>query len=144
LALDLRGEMGKTEAGGRDDVLSRKPMATVFRLSEYRGRPKAVFFSRPELNQLLSLYSRQVARGEWRDYAIDQQDGAALFSVFRHSHEGALYTILKTAPGTAPGDFVLLSGGHRLAASRVLGDVLARLQRKLEGRAVLLDSENCR
>ena len=58
-------------------------MSKVFRLADYRRRQKRIFFTRPELHQLLSLYSRQVARGEWRDYAIDQQDGAALFSVFR-------------------------------------------------------------
>ena len=85
------------------DMSSRlAPMRTSVRLHDYRRRHRRIFFSRPELNQLLSLYSRQVVRGEWRDYAIDQHDGAALFSVFRHTHESPLYTIVKTAPGTAP------------------------------------------
>jgi len=117
-------------------------MAIVYRLSVYRRRQRAVFFSRPELNQLLSLYSRQVARGEWRDYAIDQRDGAALFSVFRHTQEGALYTIVKTAPGAGRnGDFNLLSGRQRLASGMALGDALMTLQRLLRGRAILLDGE---
>jgi hypothetical protein len=106
-------------------------MATVFRLSDLRRRVRPVFFSRAELNQLLSLYSRQVMRGEWRDYAIDQHDGAALFSVFRHTQEGALYTIVKTSAGAGrQGDFVLLCGRHRLA-SGALSEVLSGLKRKV-------------
>jgi Protein of unknown function (DUF2794) len=105
-------------------------MATFFRLSDYRRRQRNVFFTRPELNQLLSLYSRQVARGEWRDYAIDQRGGAALFAVFRHTQESALYTVVKTGAGR-PGDFAVLSGRHRLAAGKTLAEVLASLQKKL-------------
>jgi hypothetical protein len=126
------------------DNLQTRPMATIFRLQDHRRRSKVVFFSRFELNQLLALYSRQVARGEWRDYAIDQRDGAALFAVFRHTHENALYTIVKTAPGLGRhGDFTLLSGRQRLASGKLIGEVLASLQRTLRGRAVVLDSESC-
>ena len=109
--------------------LETRPMAAVLRLSEYRRRQRAIFFSRPELNRLLSLYSRQVARGEWRDYAIDQRDGAALFSVFRHTQEAALYTVVKTASeGGRPGAFALLRGRQLLASGAGLGDVLKKLQ----------------
>lgn len=118
-------------------------MATLFRLSDYRRKQKSIFFSRPELNQLLSLYSRQVARGEWRDYAIDHRDGVAVFSVFRHTHESALYSVIKTAPGVSRhGDFMLLSGRHRLTTGKALGEVLAMLQRKLRGKATRLDGES--
>jgi Protein of unknown function (DUF2794) len=117
-------------------------MATFYRLNDYRRRQKTVFFTRPELNQLLSLYSRQVARGEWRDYAIDQRDGAALFSVFRHTHESALYTVVKTAPGIGrQGDFAVLSGRQRLAGGK-LPEVLASLQRSLRRGSAKLDGES--
>lgn len=115
-------------------------MATLIRLNDFRRRYKQVFFTRPELNQLLSLYSRQVARGEWRDYAIDQREGAALFSVFRHTQESALYTVVKTAPATGrQGDFTLLSGRHRLVNGKTLPDVLSSLQRNLRGKSSRLD-----
>lgn len=119
-------------------------MATLFRLNDYRRRQKSVFFSRPELNQLLSLYSRQVARGEWRDYAIDHREGTAVFSVFRHTQESALFSVVKTA---APGagrqrDFILLSGRQRLTTGKALAEVLTSLQRKLRGNAVRLDGES--
>ena len=107
-------------------------MATLLRLSEYRRKARSVFFTRSELNQLLSLYSRQVMRGEWRDYAIDQRDGAALFSVFRHTQERPLYTVVKFAPGTnRQGDFTVLSGPQRLLSGPSLGELLKALQKRL-------------
>jgi hypothetical protein len=44
---------------------------------------------------LLRLYGRQVAAGEWRDYAIDGLRDAAVFSVFRRASEAPLYRIEK-------------------------------------------------
>jgi len=141
LPLDLGHEMGKTKNHGpASKHPSLRPMTTVFRLSDFRRRHKRIFFTRAELNQLLSLYSRQVMRGEWRDYAIDQRDGAALFSVFRRSQESPLYTIVKTAPGLSRyGDYALLSGRHRLASGGALHEVLSGLQRRLGPAAVRLD-----
>ncbi|HEX3864220.1 MAG TPA: DUF2794 domain-containing protein [Stellaceae bacterium] len=99
--------------------------ATVLPLRDYRGARRTLYFTRAELNQLLGLYSHNVARGVWRDYAIDHRDGQALFSVFRHTHESAAYTIVKSA-GTVPGqlDFIILSGRQRLRAARTLAEAL--------------------
>ena len=109
--------------------LETRPMAAVLRLAEYRRRQRTVFFSRPELNRLLSIYSRKVARGEWRDYAIDLRDGAALFSVFRHTQEAALFTVVKTASeGGKQSAFALLRGRQLLASGSGLGEVLKQLQ----------------
>jgi hypothetical protein len=107
-------------------------VSTLLRINDFRRKARAVFFSRKELNQLLSLYSRQVMRGEWRDYAIDQQEAAVLFSVFRHTQERPLYTVVKFAPGTSRhGDFAVLSGPQRLASGSALADVLRSLQKRL-------------
>jgi len=108
-------------------------MATVSRLTDHR-RHRRIFFSRRELDQLLQLYSRQVARGEWRDYAIDHGDDRAVFSVFRHSLDMPLYTIVKTAPGSSRhGDYALLHRRARLASGQALHEVLELLQRNLGG-----------
>lgn len=96
---------------------------TVLPLKDYRARRQTLYFSRAELNQLLGLYSRNVARGVWRDYAIDHRDGLALFSVFRHTQEGAAYTIAKSAAGGAP-EFTVLSGRQRLRSAGTLSDAL--------------------
>jgi len=127
--LDGAAKMGNTSGS----------MSTLFRLNDFRRRHKRIFFTRAELNQLLSLYSRQVMRGEWRDYAIDQHDGVVLFSMFRRTQELPLFTVVKAAPGTnRHGDYVLLSGRQRIASGSTLGDVLARLQRLLGERSLRL------
>ena len=52
-------------------------------------------FNRRELNEILNLYGRMVAEGEWRDYAIDHLKDKAVFSVFRRASEVPLYRIEK-------------------------------------------------
>ena len=54
-----------------------------------------VFFDRRELDVLLRLYGRQVAAGEWRDYAIDGLAESAVFSVFRRAAEQPAYRVEK-------------------------------------------------
>jgi hypothetical protein len=99
--------------------------ATVLAFGDYRAKNRTVYFTRFELNQLLGLYSRHVARGVWRDYAIDHRDGMALFSVFRHTHEAPVYRIVKTAAAPArPAEFMLQSGRQRLRVSASLADTL--------------------
>src|SRR5580704_15108576 len=112
--------------------------ATVLPLKDSRNGRRTLYFSRHELNQLLGLYSRNVARGIWRDYAIDHRDGQALFSVFRHTHESAAYTIVKSFASGAqqatnqPAEalFTVMSGRQRLAAARNLADALAFFRTK--------------
>ena len=57
--------------------------------------PNRVTFNRLELNRILNLYGRMVADGEWRDYAIDGLDEAAIFSVFRRAAEQPVYRVEK-------------------------------------------------
>ena len=54
-----------------------------------------VCFSRLELNEILNVYGRMVAAGEWRDYAIDMGREKAVFSIFRRASEFPLYRIEK-------------------------------------------------
>lgn len=106
--------------------------ATVLPLREFRTRRRPQFFTRSELNQLLGLYSRNVSRGIWRDYAIDHREGRALFSVFRHSQEAAVYTIVKSAASSSgPAEFVVMSGRQRLQSGATLAEALAYFRGKL-------------
>ena len=54
-----------------------------------------VSFNREELRQILDVYGRKVAEGEWRDYAIDFTRDKAVFSVYRRTSEMPLYRIEK-------------------------------------------------
>jgi len=112
--------------------------ATVLALRNHRSARRTLYFTRSELNQLLGLYSRNVARGIWRDYAIDHRDGQALFSVFRHTQEAAVYTIVKSlgpshnaAPASGQAEFAVLSGRQRLRAAGSLAEALEYFRSKL-------------
>lgn len=58
---------------------------------------KFIFFSKIELSSILNLYSRQVSKGYWRDYAIDNLIDNAIFSVYRHSQDKPMYQIIKNS-----------------------------------------------
>jgi Protein of unknown function (DUF2794) len=52
-------------------------------------------FDRSELNRILTVYGRMVAAGEWRDYAVDFLEEAAVFSIFRRASEMPLFRVEK-------------------------------------------------
>ncbi len=54
-----------------------------------------ISFDRGELSRILTVYGRMVAAGEWRDYAIDFQGDAAVFSIFRRTSEVPLCRVEK-------------------------------------------------
>jgi hypothetical protein len=67
----------------------------VVRQSSINTATPVVSFDRRELREILNLYGRKVAEGEWRDYAIDFSPGKAVFSIFRRTSEVPLYRIEK-------------------------------------------------
>jgi len=60
-----------------------------------RRMPEDVRFNRHELGDILKVYGRQVAAGEWRDYAITFGREKAVFSILRRTGESPLYLIEK-------------------------------------------------
>ena len=62
--------------------------------------PATIAFDRRELGEILTVYGRKVAAGEWRDYAMDFGREKAVVSVFRKASERPLYRIEK-APKNA-------------------------------------------
>lgn len=107
-------------------------MAEVVSLPRSRPRRTNVFFSRYELNQLLSFYSRHVMSGEWRDYAIDHRAGEVVFSVFRHTAERPLFAISKRSSGKKPGRgvYVVSRGLETLARTSSISEALSVLDRR--------------
>nr|WP_244487602.1 DUF2794 domain-containing protein [Aureimonas sp. Leaf460] len=85
-----------------------------------------VAFDRRELNEILNIYGRMVAAGEWRDYAIDMLKDRAVFSIFRRTSEMPLFRVEKT-PRLArrQGAFsVTAAGGLVMKRGHELGQVL--------------------
>ena len=85
-----------------------------------------VFFDRRELDQILRVYGRMVAAGEWRDYAIAGQGDLAEFAVFRRSGDAPAYRIEKRpALRLRQGQWAVVGeGGHVLRRGRDLAQVL--------------------
>ncbi len=103
----------------------------MLRLSDHRGKRKqAVFFDRQELRQLLDLYSRRVASGEWKDYAIDQYGPTTVFSIFRNSLDQPVFSIAKRTAAKGY-DFLVFSGRRQLKLSRSIGEALTVLEHQL-------------
>ena len=96
-------------------------------LDSVRHATMPVMFDRRELMQVLNLYSRMVAAGEWKDYALDSLKECAVFSVFRRASETPLYRIEKSprlarrqgAFSVVNANGMILKRGHEL--SNVLG-----------------------
>jgi Protein of unknown function (DUF2794) len=117
----------KEPSGGRANLVA---------LAAARQPPQPVAlttFSRRELNEILEIYGRKVADGEWRDYAIDQLREEAIFSIFRRSSEVPLYRVLKQ-PRLArrQGAYsVVTATGLILKRGHDLGSVLRVLDKRL-------------
>lgn len=93
---------------------------------------RQTFFSRSELCKLLSLYSRRVVNGEWRDYAIDHDATQATVSFYRNAAEHPEYAITKTTGHKGrPGLFVLKSGPQQIKQSQSLEDVIGAVESRL-------------
>jgi Protein of unknown function (DUF2794) len=85
-----------------------------------------VFFERRELDQILRVYGRMVAQGEWRDYAMVGHKDFAEFAVFRRSGDAPLYRIEKRpALQTRQGQWAIIGeGGQILKRGRDLAQAL--------------------
>ena len=85
--------------------------------------PAQVSFNRDELRQILDVYGRGVAEGEWRDYAIDFRRDKAVFSIYRRTAEMPLYRVEKDprlarrqgAYAVVAASGMILKRGHDLA-----------------------------
>jgi hypothetical protein len=97
-----------------------------------RVKPRT-HFDRAELNRILNIYGRMVVAGEWRDYAIDFLDDAAIFSVYRRTSEMPLYRIEKRPRlKDRQGQYAVVgASGQILKRGHELATVLRILERKL-------------
>jgi hypothetical protein len=97
------------------------------------ARTGAVAFNRGELSQILNVYGRMVASGEWRDYAIDMLRDKAVFSIFRRTCETPIYRIEKTPKlARKQGAYcVVAASGHILKRGHDLKRVLMALDKGL-------------
>ena len=92
-----------------------------------------IFFSKFELTTILNLYSKQVSKGIWRDYALDSKVDTAIFSIYRHSHDNPLYQIIKKSQKgfrNKP-DFFIKNQVQIINKSNELLTILSKFEKKL-------------
>ncbi len=106
-------------------------MSAVLRVKAPHKTRQRVSFSKEELRQLFNVYSRRVAAGEWRDYAIDHGPDRAVFSIFRHTAEHPLYAVAKLAPnGGNRSRYQLSRGPEKLKQGPSLAEIVAAIDRR--------------
>ena len=94
---------------------------------------KLLFFSKIELTSILNLYSKQVSKGAWRDYALDSKIDHAIFSIYRHAHDKPMYQIIKNSIKgfrNKP-NFYIKKGEEIFSKSNNLSIILSNFEKKL-------------
>ncbi|WP_417454180.1 DUF2794 domain-containing protein [Kiloniella sp.] len=100
-------------------------MTTVYYLNKGKKTSQQITFNKQELGQLLSVYSQRVAKGEWRDYAIDMLEDSAVFSIFRHAHETPLFAVVKSmGHKNRYEEYTVFNGHKKLKKTRNLPEAL--------------------
>ena len=103
------------------------------------SRGKSEFFNRTELREILQSYSRGVIAGDWLDYAVDWNDGGAVFAIYGNVSALPMYSIFKRdKPGRRLGGYQLIGRGGVLKSDRALSAILKMLDSR---RTAIVKSE---
>jgi hypothetical protein len=115
-----------SEAEEKEPYGGRASVVALAARPQVQTTKETISFDRRELDQILRVYGRKVADGEWRDYAIDQLREEAVFSVFRRASEHPLYRIVKQPKlARRQGAYALIAAtGHILKRGHDLSNVL--------------------
>ena len=98
-----------------------------------RFEKKFIFFSKLELTSILNLYSKQVSKGYWRDYALDSKIDNAIFSIYRHTQDKPMYQIIKNSIKGFRNKptFYIKKGEEIISKSSKLSIILSHFEKKL-------------
>ncbi len=94
---------------------------------------KLLFFSKIELTSILNLYSKQVSKGVWKDYALDSKIDNAIFSIYRHTQDKPMYQIIKNSIKGFRNKptFYIKKGEEIISKSSKLSIILSHFEKKL-------------
>ena len=92
-----------------------------------------ISFSKIELTSILNLYSKQVSRGIWKDYALDSQFDNAVFSIYKHTQAKPMYQIIKNSMKGFRNKpiFSIKKDGEIISKSNDLFIILSNFEKKL-------------
>jgi hypothetical protein len=112
------------------------PMSTIVSLAEYKKASRRyqpdICFNKKEFDLLLSVYSRRVMSGDWKDYAIRHDPSMAAFLIYRNNSRQPSFTVVKRKTSGSRLEFLVYHGRERLKRSASLSDALSVLKRKFK------------
>jgi len=106
-------------------------MSKIYHFSKYIKEKEKVSFSKNDLNLIISIYSKNVSNGIWKDYSINFEKNYAEFSIYRHSYAFPEFSIVKNKKKF----FFIYSRKQELKKSKYIKDVLDVL-RKVESKKI--------
>ncbi len=89
---------------------------------------KKVYFLKTELASILNIYSRNVSRGIWKDYALDCNHNSAIFSIYKSSFERAVLEIHKKKVSNVF-EFLIIKNKKIIYTSKDLSKVLLQTEK---------------
>ena len=111
-------------------------MSTVVHLDDYKNAnqriQRDICFDKKEFDQLLSVYSRRVMNGDWKDYAIRHDPTMAAFLIYRNNSRQPSFTVVKRKASGSKLEYLVYHGRERMKRSSSLTDALSVLRRKLK------------
>jgi len=106
-------------------------MTKIYHFSKYIKEKEKVTFSRDDLNSIISIYSKNVSNGIWKDYSLNFEKNYAEFSIYKHTYASPEFSIIKNKKKI----FSIYSRKQELKKSRYLKDVVDVLK-KAEGKKI--------
>ena len=111
-------------------------MSSVVSLADYKKASRRIqadiCFNKKEFDLLLSVYSRRVMSGDWKDYAIQHDPSMAVFLIYRNNSRQPSFTVVKRKTSGSRLEFLVYHGRQRLKRSTSLSDALSVLKRKFK------------
>ena len=83
-------------------------MSKIYHFSKYIKEKERVRFSKNDLNSIISIYSKNVSSGIWKDYSINFERNYAEFSIYKHTNTSPEFSIVKDKK-----KFFLFIQGHK-------------------------------
>jgi len=134
--LDPRTKMGIISHRNCAIGCPPSPMSSVVSLADYKKASRRIqadiCFNKKEFDLLLSVYSRRVMSGDWKDYAIQHDPSMAVFLIYRNNSRQPSFTVVKRKTSGSRLEFLVYHGRQRLKRSTSLSDALSVLKRKFK------------
>ena len=106
-------------------------MSKIYHFSKYIKEKERVRFSKNDLNSIISIYSKNVSSGIWKDYSINFERNYAEFSIYKHTHASPEFSIVKNKKKI----FFIYSRTQELKKSKYIKDVL-NILKKVESKKI--------